>query len=56
MSQQVFEPATQGHDGMHLWACTERGGRDSKRVQRGGLRLAAPVADDLVRVLIAEPT
>jgi integrase len=36
---QVFELATRGRDGKRLWAYRYRaGGRDSKRVQRGGFR------------------
>jgi hypothetical protein len=36
---QVFELATRGPDGKRLWAYRYRaGGRDSKRVQRGGFR------------------
>jgi hypothetical protein len=49
---QVFELATRGPDGKRLWAYRNRaGGRDSKRVQRGGFRTEEDARAALQRVL-----
>jgi integrase len=49
---QVFELATRGPDGKRLWAYRYRaGGRDSKRVQRGGFRTEEDARAALQRVL-----
>ena len=47
---QVFELTTRGRDGKHLWAYRYRaGGRDSRRVQRGGFRSEADARAALER-------
>jgi integrase len=49
---QVFELATRGPDGKRLWAYRYRaGGRESKRVQRGGFRTEEDARAALERVL-----
>lgn len=49
---QVFELATRGPDGRRLWAYRYRaGGRESKRVQRGGFRSEADARAALERAL-----
>jgi hypothetical protein len=49
---QVFELATRGRDGERMWAYRYRaGGRDSKRVQRGGFRSEADARAALERAL-----
>jgi integrase len=49
---QVFELATRGRDGKRLWAYRYRaGGRDSKRVQRGGFRSEEDARAALERAL-----
>src|SRR4029450_4477643 len=49
---QVFELATRGSDGNPLWAYRFRaGGRDSRRVQRGGFRAEADARASLERAL-----
>src|SRR6266540_2803823 len=49
---QVFELATRGRDGKRLWAYRYRaGGRDAKRVQRGGFRSEAVARAGLERAL-----
>jgi integrase len=49
---QVFELATRGPDGKRLWAYRYRaGGRESKRVQRGGFRTEADARVALERAL-----
>jgi hypothetical protein len=49
---QVFELQRRGGDGERLWAYRYRlGGRDSKRVQRGGFACASDAANALERAL-----
>ena len=49
---QVFQLIRCGPDGERLWAYRYRtGGRDSKRVQRGGFALGADARDALEREL-----
>src|SRR5438477_10883402 len=49
---QVFELRRSASDGERLWAYRYRtGGRDSKRVQRGGFRCEADARAALERVL-----
>jgi hypothetical protein len=49
---QTIELTRRGPDGERLWAYRYRtGGRDSKRVQRGGLRCEADARAALERVL-----
>src|SRR5438445_561951 len=49
---QTFELTRRGPDGQPLWACRYRtGGRDSKRVQRGGFASEQDARDTLEREL-----